>query len=51
MPVATRVRQIELALERERWLPGCGEPPHVFVNVPLFRLWAYDPAGRTSRCG
>ncbi len=44
VPVATRVRQIELALERERWLPEMRREPHVFVNVPLFRLWAYDPA-------
>jgi murein L,D-transpeptidase YcbB/YkuD len=43
VPAATRVRQIELALERERWLPEMRREPHVFVNVPLFRLWAYDP--------
>jgi murein L,D-transpeptidase YcbB/YkuD len=41
--VADRVRQIELALERERWLPAMGEHPTVFVNVALFRLWASDP--------
>ena len=44
VPAAPRVRQIELALERERWLPELQRRPHVFVNVPLFRLWAYDPA-------
>ena len=44
VPAAARVRQIELALERERWLPEMRREPHVFVNVPLFRLWAYDPA-------
>ncbi len=43
VPAAARVRQIELALERERWLPEMRQEPHVFVNVPLFRLWAYDP--------
>jgi murein L,D-transpeptidase YcbB/YkuD len=43
VPTATRVGQIELALERERWLPETRREPHVFVNVPLFRLWAYDP--------
>jgi murein L,D-transpeptidase YcbB/YkuD len=43
VPVTTRARQIELALERERWLPETRREPHVFVNVPLFRLWAYDP--------
>jgi L,D-transpeptidase YcbB len=43
VPAASRVRQLELALERERWLPELRREPHVFVNVPLFRLWAYDP--------
>lgn len=44
VPLATRVRQIELALERERWLPEMRRSPYLFVNVPLFRLWAYDPS-------
>ena len=44
VPASARVRQIELALERERWLPEMLDQPLVFVNVPLFRLWAYDPA-------
>jgi murein L,D-transpeptidase YcbB/YkuD len=43
VPVARRVRQIELALERERWLPEILKQPLVFVNVSLFRLWGYDP--------
>ncbi|HET9369742.1 MAG TPA: L,D-transpeptidase family protein [Vicinamibacterales bacterium] len=41
--LAARVRQIELAIERMRWLPALGVRPKVFVNVPLFRLWADDP--------
>jgi murein L,D-transpeptidase YcbB/YkuD len=41
--VAHRVRQIELAMERMRWLPAMSERPVVFVNLPLFRLWASDP--------
>lgn len=41
--MARRVRQIELALERERWLPEMRRGPYLFVNVPLFRLWAFDP--------
>jgi murein L,D-transpeptidase YcbB/YkuD len=44
VPLADRVRQIELALERERWLPDTRSQRLIFVNVPLFRLWAYDPA-------
>jgi murein L,D-transpeptidase YcbB/YkuD len=43
VPAASRVRQIELALERMRWLPDLATRPTVFVNVPLFRLWASDP--------
>ena len=43
VPVAKRVRQIELALERERWLPDMVKQTLVFVNVCLFRLWGYDP--------
>jgi len=38
-----RIRQIELALERMRWLPEMRDRSTVFVNVPLFRLWATDP--------
>jgi murein L,D-transpeptidase YcbB/YkuD len=41
--MAHRVRQIELAMERMRWLPAMSDRPVVFVNVPLFRLWASDP--------
>ena len=41
--LTARVRQIELAMERMRWLPDLNKAPNVFVNVPLFRLWATDP--------
>jgi murein L,D-transpeptidase YcbB/YkuD len=41
--IAHRIRQIELAMERMRWLPPVANEPTVFVNVPLFRLWATDP--------
>ena len=43
VPLASRVRQIELAMERMRWLPPLDDKPNVFVNVALFRLWATDP--------
>jgi murein L,D-transpeptidase YcbB/YkuD len=43
VPLARRVRQLELAMERGRWLPRLAERPTIFVNVPLFRLWASDP--------
>ena len=41
-PLASRVRQIELALERLRWLPHVGDDRFVVVNIPMFRLWAWD---------
>jgi murein L,D-transpeptidase YcbB/YkuD len=43
VPVARRARQIELAMERGRWLPDNSERPNVFINVALFRMWATDP--------
>jgi len=44
VPLAWRVRQIELALERLRWLPDLRSEQVVFVNIPTFRLYAFDPA-------
>jgi L,D-transpeptidase YcbB len=42
VPVATRVRQIELNLERLRWLPSEFGERYVLVNIPDFRLRAFD---------
>jgi murein L,D-transpeptidase YcbB/YkuD len=39
-PLAQRVRQIELTLERWRWLPPFASPP-IIVNIPQFRLFAF----------
>jgi len=39
VPLAQRVRQIELTLERWRWLPEFATPP-IVVNLPEFRLFA-----------
>ncbi len=44
-PLAYRVHQIELALERLRWLPRLGAQPFVVVNIPAFQLFAFDSAG------
>ena len=40
-PMAQRVRQIELTLERWRWLPAFTVPP-IIVNIPEFRLFAFN---------
>ncbi len=42
VPPARRVRQIELALERLRWLPHRSGRPFIAINIPMFRLWAWD---------
>jgi len=39
-PMTVRVRQIELTLERWRWLPSLSVPP-IIVNIPQFRLFAF----------
>jgi L,D-transpeptidase YcbB len=42
VPVEARIRQIELNLDRYRWLPDEFEDRYVLVNVPDYRLHAYD---------
>jgi len=42
VPLAWRVRQIELALERLRWLPHLNQDRFLAVNIPMFRLWVWD---------
>jgi murein L,D-transpeptidase YcbB/YkuD len=39
-PVAHRVLQLQLTLERWRWLPQTFTVPPVVVNIPEFRLYA-----------
>jgi murein L,D-transpeptidase YcbB/YkuD len=48
IPLAHRVRQITLALERLRWLPPLGRDPFIVVNIPAFQLFAFDSAGGTG---
>ncbi|HEY0157612.1 MAG TPA: L,D-transpeptidase family protein [Thermoanaerobaculia bacterium] len=42
VPAAERVAQIELALERWRWLPSQFDGPAILVNLPEFKLRARD---------
>ncbi|MSP27247.1 MAG: murein L,D-transpeptidase [Methylococcales bacterium] len=39
---AQRITQIELAMERLRWIPEVTEGRAVIVNIPAFQLWAFD---------
>jgi murein L,D-transpeptidase YcbB/YkuD len=45
VPIATRTRQIELALERLRWIPTPAGARAVLVNLASFELAAYDAIG------
>lgn len=40
VPPRQRVRQLELTLERLRWLPDFGPGPLILVDLPAYRLWA-----------
>jgi len=46
-PFSHRVREIELALERLRWLPPIGRQPFLVVNIPQFELVAFDSSSET----
>jgi murein L,D-transpeptidase YcbB/YkuD len=42
VPLTNRVRQMQLTLERWRWLPLSYQKSPVIVNIPEFRLRGYD---------
>jgi L,D-transpeptidase YcbB len=50
VPPARRVGQLELTLERMRWVPDLGPGPLVVVNLPTYQLWALrnGAAGNTE---
>jgi murein L,D-transpeptidase YcbB/YkuD len=41
-PIAQRILQLELTLERWRWLPSTFTRPPIVVNIPEFRLHVVD---------
>jgi L,D-transpeptidase YcbB len=45
-PLRDRVEQLRLTLERWRWVPSEFPRPPVVVNIPEFRLRAFDKDGR-----
>ena len=42
VPLKQRVRQMQLTLERWRWMPDAYQKAPIVVNIPEFRLRAYD---------
>jgi murein L,D-transpeptidase YcbB/YkuD len=46
-PLSRRVTQLQLAMERMRWLPRQFERPPIVVNIPEFRLYAVNDEYRS----
>ena len=42
VPLSWRARQIELGLERLRWLPHLDPDRFLAVNIPMFRVWGIE---------
>ena len=51
VPLAERIKQIELNMERWRWLPRERAAKHIVVNIPAFRLdvWERDTVALSMR--
>jgi murein L,D-transpeptidase YcbB/YkuD len=47
-PLSQRVDQLRFTLERWRWLPDRFNEPRIVVNIPEFRLRAYDNDGNPA---
>ena len=43
-PIATRIRQIMLNMERLRWMPDTLPAAYLLVNIPEYRLHVYEDA-------
>jgi len=48
VPLSERVRELELALERWRWLPSEFVSPPIIVNIPDFHLRALDADNKVA---
>jgi L,D-transpeptidase YcbB len=48
VPLSGRVAQIRLGLERYRWLPYDVSQPAIVINVPEFRLYAFNAGNQLA---
>lgn len=48
VPLNQRITQIELAMERLRWLPEINAGASIIVNIPAFQLWAFDDISKLN---
>lgn len=42
VPVADRIRQVIINMERWRWIPQSFEPNYIFVNIPEYKLHVFE---------
>ena len=45
VPISHRIDQLAISLERLRWLPDLSTGRQIVVNIPTYRLWAWDSLG------
>ncbi len=48
VPLSDRIEQMQLGLERYRWLPYKFKNPPVVINVPEFRIYAFNEKGEVG---
>lgn len=44
VPISSRIQQILINLERMRWMPPFEDSTYIFVNIPEYKLHAFDSA-------
>lgn len=49
VPLADRIRQIQLGLERMRWLPEHIDRRYLMVNIPSFQLFGFHTGSGSER--
>jgi L,D-transpeptidase YcbB len=45
VPLSDRIEQMRLGLERLRWLPYQFRQPPIVINIPEYRIYAFDEKG------
>lgn len=49
VPISQRIRQIQLGLERMRWLPDAIQGRYIMVNIPSFQLYGFHNGSGSER--
>ena len=48
VPLSNRIEQMQLGLERYRWLPYQFKQPPIVINVPEFRVYGFNEKGEVA---